>query len=140
MRGETGDEQMRALRITLVSLLVIGLSTSAFAGDLRASAAQTAQQPPQAESKPMPKAYQWIGTGMFVGGMTVGLYAFVHNKNGQFPGQDEYYATNRGLGAAGLLTAFAGGTVLFLGKRRASHSPVLTFDPGRVTVSKQLSW
>ena len=59
---------------------------------------------------------------MFVGGMAVGLYAFIHNKNGQFPGQDEYYATNRTLGAVGLLTAFGGGAVLLLGKHRANRA------------------
>src|SRR5207244_1382126 len=79
--------------------------------------AQDKAQPAEgkAAGKPIPKAYLWSGTGMFVGGMAVGLYAFIHNKNGQFPGQDEYYATNRTLGAVGLLTAFGGGAVLLLG-------------------------
>jgi hypothetical protein len=77
---------------------------------------------------------------MFVGGMAVGLYAFNNNKNGEFPGQDEYYATNRKLGAAGLLTAFGGGAVLFLGKHRASRAPMVTVNRSVIAVSKQLSW
>ena len=136
---------MRTRRTLVIALLVIGLSTSAFAGDLGASIAQTAeQQRPEerrpSESKPIPKPYLWTGTGMFVGGMAVGLYAFIHNKNGQFPGDDEYYATNRALGAAGLLTAFGGGAVLLLGKRHANRSPMITFGPAGVKVSKNISW
>jgi len=136
---------MRTLRTVVVALLVTGVSTSALAGDLRVSLAQAGQQPPReggqsAESKPIPKAYLWTGTGMFVGGMAVGLYAFIHNKNGQFPGQDEYYATNRALGAAGLLTAFGGGAVLLIGKRHANRSPMITFGPAGVKVSKNITW
>jgi hypothetical protein len=136
---------MRTLRTVVVALLVTGVSTSALAGDLRVSLAQAGQQPPReggqpAESKPIPKAYLWTGTGMFVGGMAVGLYAFIHNKNGQFPGQDEYYATNRALGAAGLLTAFGGGAVLLIGKRHANRSPMITVGPAGVKVSKNITW
>jgi hypothetical protein len=135
---------MRMLRTVVIALLVIGLSTPAFAGDLRASLAQAAEQPRpeerRPESRPIPKPYLWTGTGMFVGGMAVGLYAFIHNKNGQFPGDDEYYATNRALGAAGLLTAFGGGAVLLLGKRHANRSPMITFGPAGVKVSKNISW
>jgi hypothetical protein len=77
---------------------------------------------------------------MFVGGMAVGLYAFVHDKNGQFPGTDEYYATKRGLGAVGLFTAFGGGAVLFIGKHQANKSTTFRVNPGGVTVSKRVSW
>ena len=45
---------------------------------------------------------------MFVGGMAVGLYAFLNNKNGEFPEFGEAEATNKPLGTAGLVTAFAG--------------------------------
>jgi hypothetical protein len=120
--------------------VVVSVSTSAVAGDLRGASTQPAEQPSSAESKPIPKPYLWTGTAMFVGGMAVGLFAFINNKNGEFPGQDEYYATNRKLGAAGLLTAFGGGAILFLGKHRASRSPMVTINRDRVTVSKQVSW
>jgi hypothetical protein len=39
-----------------------------------------------------------------------------------------------------LLTAFAGGAVLFLGKHRANRAPKVALNPGGVTVSKEISW
>ncbi len=132
---------MRMLRIVTASVLIVGLSTSALAGDLRTSIEQAAQETArQPQNKPIPKAYLWVGSSLFVGGMAVGLYAFMHNENGQFPGTDEYNATNRTLGAVGLFTAFGGGMLLFIGKKQANRSPTVTFDPGRMTISKRVSW
>ena len=132
---------MRILRVTVTWLVVIGVSTSAFAGDLQASVARAiAQQQAQPASGPISKGYLWLGTGLFVGGMTVGLYGFLNNRNGDFPEFGEATATNKYVGAAGLAAAFVGGTVLFLGTRQSRRSPAVTFGPGRVTVSKRLSW
>jgi hypothetical protein len=44
------------------------------------------------------------------------------------------------MGAAGLATAFAGGAVLFLGKRRANSSASVTFGGGKLAVSKRVTW
>jgi len=88
----------------------------------------------------MPKGYLWAGSALFVGGMTVGIYAFLHNRNGDIPRFDEATATNKPLGAAGLGLAFVGGTILFLGERQTRRSPTLTLAPGRVSVTKQLTW
>lgn len=126
---------MTTLRTFVIVSLVLGLCSPVRA----AEQSQPAERKP-AESKPIPPAYLWTGTGMFVGGMAVGLYAFIHNKNGSFPGQDEYYATNRTLGAIGLLTAFGGGAVLLLGKHRANRAPEITFGPSGVKVTKKISW
>ncbi|OLE82349.1 MAG: hypothetical protein AUF76_09815 [Acidobacteria bacterium 13_1_20CM_2_65_9] len=131
---------MRILRIGIVWLVVIGLSTSALAGDLQTSAAQAAQQQTQTQDRSIPKGYLWAGTALFVGGMTAGIYGFLNNRNGSLPGADEANATNKHLGAAGLITAFVGGSILALGQHRASHAPAVTFGPGRLTVSKQVSW
>ena len=132
---------MRALRIAVAVPLIGVLTTPAYAGDLRSSIERAAQETPlKGDSRPMPKPYLWIGSSLFVGGMALGLYAFMHDKNGQFPGTDEYNATNRKLGAAGLFTAFGGGMVLFLGKQQAKRAPSVTLDPRRLTISKQLSW
>jgi hypothetical protein len=136
---EDEERTMRVLRTLVVSWLVLGMSTSALAGDLRESLQQAGQQPvEQSDNRSVPRPYLWLGTGMFVAGMAVGLYAFTHNKNGEFPGTDEYNATNRKLGAAGLFTAFGGGMVLFYGKHKAA--PSVTLAGGRVSVSKRLSW
>lgn len=126
------------MRPVVACLLTLALATPAFAGDLRESAAKAAAEQATARRAPMPKAYLWTGTTLFVGGMAVGLYGFLNNKNGEFPEFGEANSTNRALGTAGLVTAFIGGTVLFLGERRAS--PSVTFAPGRMTVVKTVKW
>jgi len=132
---------MRTLRIVVAWIVIVSVGTPAFAGDLHDSIAKAAEQeasrPP---SRGIPKAYLWTGSALFVGGMTVGIYAFLHNRNGDIPRFDEANATNKQLGAAGLGLAFVGGTILFLGERRARHSPAVTFAPGKMTVSKQVAW
>jgi hypothetical protein len=134
---------MRALRTGIVALIVIGLATSAFAGDLQQSVANAAQQPqPQSQrppSKGTSKALVWTGAALFVGGMTFGLYSFINNKNGGFAEFGEANAVNKKAGAAGLATAFGGGVLMFLGSRQ-SNSPSVTVGIGRVSVSKQVSW
>ena len=135
---------MRALRTAIVALMAIGLATSGFAGDLQQSIAKAAQQPQQQERAPSnggsSKPLAWAGTALFVGGMAVGLYSFINNKNGTFSEFGEADAVNKQLGAAGLSAAFAGGVLIFLGSRHAKRSPSVTVGAGQVTVSKQLSW
>jgi hypothetical protein len=131
---------MRPMRIAIAWLIITSLSTSAFAGDLRSSVERAAQEQSPSTDRSIPKGYLWAGSGLFVGGMTVGIYAFLHNRNGSYPGLDEAGATNKPLGAAGLGLAFAGGTILFLGQRKAGRSASLTFGPGKVTLAKQVSW
>jgi hypothetical protein len=134
---------MRALRTGIVALIVIGLATSAFAGDLQQSVANAAQQqptpPPRAPSKGTSKALVWTGAALFVGGMTFGLYSFINNTNGGFAEFGEANAVNKKAGTAGLATAFGGGVLMFLGSRQ-SNSPSVTVGIGRVSVSKQVSW
>ena len=136
---------MRVLRTGIVALVVIGLATSAFAGDLQQSitkAAQTQQPPqqqPRAPSKSKSKALVWTGAALFVGGMALGLTAFINNENGEFSEFGEANAVNKQLGAAGLVTAFGGGALMFLGSR-PSNSPSVTAGIGRVSVAKKVSW
>jgi len=132
---------MRALRMGIVALIVIGLAASASAGDLQQSIDKAAQQQQQrAPSKGTSKALVWAGSALFVGGMTLGLYSFINNTNGGFAEFGEANAVNKKLGAAGLSTAFAGGVLVFLGSHRAKRSPSVTVAPGQVKVSKQISW
>ena len=131
---------MRVLRIGVTSLLVIGLSTSSFAGDLQASIAKAARQQAQTERAPIPKGYVWAGGVLFAGGMGAALYGYLHSQHTGYPTYGEATATNVQVGSAGIVAAAVGGTVLFLGQRKARRSPSLTFGPGGVTVSKQLSW
>jgi hypothetical protein len=131
---------MRAVRTGLVALLVVGLATSGFAGDLQQSIAQAAQQQertPGGKSKPL----VWTGAALFAGGMAVGLFAFINNQNGKFSEFGEANAVNKKLGAAALSTAFVGGALIFIGSRRgAQRSPQVTVGPRQMTVSKQVSW
>jgi hypothetical protein len=131
---------MRSIRIAIAWLLIVGFSAPAAAGDLRESIAKAGTEQESTTGGSIPKAYLWTGTTLFVGGMAVGLYGFLNNKNGSFPEFGEANSTNRGLGIAGLVTAFAGGTVLFLGARRGGGSPSVTFAPGRMSVTKTVKW
>jgi len=131
---------MRPMRIAVAWLILASLGTPVFAGDLRSSIAKAAEEQSQSNDKPIPKGYLWAGSALFVGGMTVGIYGFLNNKNGSVPGLDECCATNKPLGAAGLGLAFAGGTILFLGHRQANKSASLTFGPGKMTLSKRMTW
>lgn len=138
---------MKTLDIVVASSLIVVMSTPAFAGDLRAAAAKVAseeqtssQQTAPARNEPIPKGYLLLGSGLFVGGMSAAMIGFLNNSNGSFPEFGEATSTNVKMGAAGLATAFAGGAVLFLGKRKANSSASVTFGPGRLTVSKRLTW
>ncbi len=133
---------MRAVRTAVAALLMLVLATPAFAGDLQQSIDKAAQQqPPQerAPSKGSSKPLVWAGTALFVGGMAVGLYSFINNKNGGFSEFGEANAVNKKLGAAGLATAFGGGVLIFLGSHQ-SKSPSVTVAVGGVKVSKHISW
>jgi hypothetical protein len=93
--------------------------------------------PAERSGKPM----LWTGAALFVGGMSVGLYAFINNKNGGFAEFGEANAVNKKLGAAGIASAFAGGTLLFMATRRAPRAaPSIAVTPTDVTVSKRISW
>jgi hypothetical protein len=140
---------MRTFRIGTAALLVVGLAASATAGDLQQSIAKAVQETrQQEEDKSAPKSYSkplvWGGTALFVTGMTVGLFAFINNENGEFAEFGEANAVNKELGTIGLATAFVGGTMMFLGTHRrgtpANRAPSVTFGAGRVKVSKHVSW
>ena len=134
---------MKTLRIFAAWLAIVSITVPAFAGDMQASAAKAAAQASQEKpeiSNPMPKGYLWTGTAMFVGGMALGIYGFLNNRNGDFPGINEATATNKPLGAAGLAVAFAGGTILFLGQRKAKQSAELKIVPGGVAVARTMTW
>jgi len=136
---------MRSFRIGVIAWLVLGIATQAFAGDLLQSAARAAQeQQPQEERPPArgaSKPLVWTGAALFVGGMAIGLFSFINNKNGSYSEFGEADAVNKPLGAAGLGMAFAGGTLMFLGSHRAAkRAPSIAIGAGGVRVSKQLSW
>ena len=139
---------MKILKIFIVSSLIVTMSSSAFAGDLHEAIAKATaadqtpgQQAPPRTDAPMPKAYLWLGSGLFVGGLATGLYGFLNNSNGSFPEFGEATSTNVAMGATGLAAAFAGGAILFLGKKKANSSTTsIGLGPRQLTVSKRLTW
>jgi hypothetical protein len=133
---------MKTLRTAIATALILGLSTSAFAGDLAESIAKAAQQEEtRTQRSGAAKAMVYTGAGMFIGGMTVGLLAFMNNTNGEFAEFGEANAVNKELGTAGLCIAFVGGALVFLGHSRAAKSvPSVTVAPGQMKVSKKISW
>ena len=135
---------MRVLRTGIVALLAVGLAASGFAGDLQQSIAKAAQQQPLQEERASgrtSKPLVWAGAALFVGGMTVGLFAFINNKNGEFSEFGEANAVNKKLGAAALSAAFVGGALIFVGSHRgAQRSPEVTVGASQLSVSKRVSW
>jgi hypothetical protein len=140
---------MRTFRIGTAALLVVTLAAPLSAGDLQKSIAKAVQQTrQQEEEQSRPKSYSkplvWGGTALFVTGMTVGLFAFINNENGDFAEFGEANAVNKPLGAAGLATAFVGGTMMFLGTHRgakaAKRAPSVTVGAGRLKVTEHVSW
>jgi hypothetical protein len=134
-------------RVFVVTVLITGLSRPVLAGDLMTSIAKAAEQaaqsqpPPPVATRPIPKKFLWPGVAMFVGGLTLGLYKFMHNENGDFPGTNEYSATDKVVGGVAMGTAFAGGWLLYRGSRApSSPSTTAAVAPGGVKVSGRVSW
>jgi hypothetical protein len=136
------ERDMRLARPLIASLVILGLSTSGFAGDLQDSVARAAQQQTQTSgpSKKMDKSYLITGGTVFVVGMSMAVWGFLHTNGGEFVSGEVSKEANTALGATGLAVAGAGGAILFLGSQRAKKAPSLTFGPKGFKVSKQLTW
>jgi amino acid transporter len=131
---------MRIVKVGVTWLLMLGLSTAAFAGDLRDSVANaTFEQAPQPPGK-IPSGYLWAGAGLFVAGMSTAVYGFLHTKGGDFVSGEVSKESNTTVGGAGLAIAGLGGAILFLGSQRTKHAPSITFGAGGITVAKRISW
>ena len=130
---------MKLFRIGVAWMLVFGLGTSAFAGDLRESIAKAAEEQAQQRPSEIPKAYLWPGAVLFTAGMSMVVYGFLHTNGGEFVSGEVSKESKTALGGAGLAVAGLGGAILFFGSR-ANRAPSITVAPGRVTLSKHLSW
>jgi hypothetical protein len=130
---------MKPLRSGVALLLVLGLSSSAFAGDLRESVAKAAEEQAQQPQSRIPNAYLWPGAALFVTGMTMTVYGFLHTSGGEFVSGQVSKESKTALGGAGLAVAGLGGAVLYFGSH-ANRAPSITVAPGRVTLSKRVSW
>jgi hypothetical protein len=130
---------MRTLRTAVAWLLVLGLSSSAFAGDLKDSVAKAAEEQAEKAKISIPKPYLWTGSVLVVTGMALTVYGFLHTSGGEFVSGQVSTESKTGVGVAGLAVLGAGGAILFFGSK-ASKAPSITMAPGRMTVSKHISW
>jgi hypothetical protein len=124
-------------------VLVAGLSTSAFAGDLQSSVARAAHdeaQQQQSDRTTIPKPYLIPGAALFIGGMAMTFYGFLHTKGGDFVSGQVSKESNTELGGAGLAIAGLGGALLYVGAKRSKTSASVAVGPHGVTVSKRVSW
>ena len=131
---------MNVFRIGVAWLLVFGLSTAAFAGDLRESVARAAFGQEQSQGGKIPAATLWSGTALFATGMAMAVYGFLHTNGGEFVSGEVSKESKTSLGGVGLAVAGAGGAILFLGSQRAKRAPSIAVGPGRVTLAKHVSW
>ncbi|HKB13434.1 MAG TPA: hypothetical protein VKD69_22365 [Vicinamibacterales bacterium] len=133
---------MKLARPLIVSLAIVSFSTASFAGDLHDSIAKAAEQQQQ-ERRPAPRMdnrYLVPGASLFVAGMAMAIYGFLHTSGGEFVSGSVSKESKTGLGGAGLAVAGAGGAILFLGAQRAAKAPSVTFGPGQFAVSKRVTW
>ena len=130
---------MRPLRTGLAWLLILGLSSSAFAGDLKDSVAKAAEEQAQQPKTNIPKPYLWTGGALVVTGIAMAVYGFLHTSGSEFVSGQVSKESKTELGGAGLAVVGIGGAILFFGSR-AKSAPSITMAPGRMTVSKHISW
>jgi len=132
---------MKLARPLFVSLAIVSFSTASFAGDLHDSIAKAADQQQQRPPAPrMDNRYLVPGASLFVAGMAMAVYGFLHTSGGEFVSGSVSKESKTELGGAGLAVAGAGGAILFMGAKRAAKAPSVTFGPGHVAVSKRVSW
>jgi len=135
------ERDMKLARPLIASLMVLGLSTAGFAADLQDSIARAAQQQASSPSAPgMNKGYLVPGAALFVAGMSMAVYGFLHTSGGEFVSGEVSKESKTGLGAAGLAVAGAGAAILFLGSERAKHAPSISVTPDRLTITKRVAW
>lgn len=128
---------MKPLRIIVATALTLSIATSALAqSPVLPPAAPAAQTPAPRPSKGL----VYTGAAVFAAGMTTALYGFIRVDNGQYSTFGEATSRNKELGAAGLVAAFAGGTMMFLGSRASRYTPSVTPRPGGFAVEKAVSW
>ena len=128
---------MEILRIGTVWLMVLGVATSAVAGDLQKSIAKAVQQQsPQVETPSAPaKGYAVVGGALLIGGVIAAAYGFLHTTS-----FEQWQPAHVAVGAVGLGGVIAGGLILLNGQQRSTRSPSVTVGPHGVAVSKRLSW
>jgi hypothetical protein len=133
---------MKSSRPLLILVLVLGLAAPTFAqSESQTQAPPQPMSPPQSVPTSSSKGLVYGGGAVFAAGMATALYSFVRAGNGEYATFGEATARNKKLGAAGIATAFAGGTMMFLGSRARRYAPsAVALGPTEVSASKSISW
>jgi len=132
---------MKLVRTVVALMAILAVSTASFAGDLRESIAKAAQQQQtQAQPVDIGKAYLWSGSALFVAGMSLAVYGFLHTNGGEFVSGEVSKESKTALGGAGLAIAGLGGAILYLGSQHSKRAPSIAVGAGRLTVAKRVSW
>lgn len=142
---------MRTIERLITAALVASIASPAFAQTTtpiaaaaeQAAAAQLPQTaaPSSGPSAPSGKKLVYTGAAVFAGGMATALYGFIRVGNGEYATFGEASSRNKPLGAAGLATAFAGGTMMFLGSRAGRYAPSqVTINRTEVAVGRTVTW
>ena len=134
---------MKLVRVFVAFLAMAGIASSSVAGDLQQSIARAVAQEqarPPASGIHIDKEYLIPGASLFVIGMGMAVYGFLHTSGGEFVSGQVSKESKTGVGGAGLAIAGAGGAILLLGAHHSSHAPSVTFGPHGVAVGQHLSW
>src|SRR5260370_35562726 len=110
----------------------MGQSMCGVAGDWGGIIAKAEAQPAEQPSRKIPSECLWAGGALFVAGMTMTLYGFLHTSGGDFVSGEVSKESKTTLGGAGLAVAGAGGAILFYGAHHAKTPPSIAFGPGRI--------
>jgi hypothetical protein len=140
------------VRKFIAVVLAFGLSTPAFAGGIRESAQQAvqraAQQQAQAQSQTQPatgrrvrNGYLWPGAIVFIAGMAMASYGFLHTTDGDYvEPSDASKLSNTKLGISGLALAASGGAVMLLGARQRVGSLPNAQADASIGIGKRITW
>ncbi len=132
---------MHVLRVLVAWSLISGLSApAALAGDLGTSIAKAAEQAAQAGPSRIDNKYLWPGSALFVGGMALAVYGFLHTKGGDSVSGEVSKESKTEIGGAGLAPAGLGGAGVYPGSQHSKGAPSITVGAGRIAVSKHVSW
>lgn len=134
---------MNAFRIATVYVVVLSMSASAFAGDLRGSVRQAAVEAapaPMAPSGFTPKVLMSSGAAVMSGGIAAAVVGFMRRGNDRLS-PSRPAGRNGMLGAAGVAGTLTGGVMMLLGRRasRLAPSAVAVTESG-LAVEQTVTW
>jgi hypothetical protein len=135
---------MKRARAFIVGLTILAVTSPAYAGDLRDSAARAARQQAQTQpavSRGTGNPLVWPGAGLVAAGMGMTLWGLLYTSDGKYVTTSDVSKTSSPkMVGAGMALVGAGGALLFWGSQRSKHMPSVMVGAQSVGVAKVLSW